>query len=342
MKIVMKRLGDLKPYEKNPRKNRPSIDKVAASIKEFGFKVPIVIDKSNVIVCGHTRYQASLKLDLDEVPCIVADDLTPKQIKAYRLADNKVGEDSLWDEELLLEELDDLSEEFDMKEFGFDWDEDEIEEDDDDINERHRTDDAYNLSEFDATACDGFWQMPIVRGSDVIPSRLIGFNYVKSSDSRDAGVHFFIDDYQFERIWNDPLTNIDRLARFECVLTPDFSLYLDMPRAMQIWNIYRSRLIGQMMERRGLEVIPTVSWAGAESLTFCFDGLPKGKTLAISTVGVKRSDEALSIYRAGVAEMVKRLKPKRILLYGGMVEADYGDAEIVEFKNEVTERMKGK
>ena len=341
MQIVMKRLDELKPYERNPRHNEASVDKVAASIKEFGFKVPLVIDGNNVIVAGHTRFKAAEKLNLDELPCIVADDLTDRQIKAFRLADNKVAEFSRWDERLLDEELGELDEWFDMSEFGFEpIEEDHEEESDDDINERHRTDDAYNLGEFDINACEGFYQMPIIRGSDRVPSRLIGFNYVRSAKDKNCGVHFYVDDYQFERVWNDPMTNIDRLKGFECVFTPDFSLYLDMPRAMQIWNIYRSRLIGQMMERQGLDVIPTVSWAGPESFTFCFDGLPRRTTLTVSTVGVKRSDEALQVYRAGIAEMVKRLSPKRILLYGGLVDADYGDAEIIEFKNEVTERMK--
>lgn len=92
---------------------------MAESIKQFGFKVPIVIDKNNVIVAGHTRYKASKKLNLTEVPCIVADDLTDEQIKAYRLADNKVAEKADWDFELLGAELDDLFD-FDMTLFGFD------------------------------------------------------------------------------------------------------------------------------------------------------------------------------------------------------------------------------
>ena len=341
MQIIYKKLDELRPYEKNPRKNDDAIDNVAKSIEEFGFKVPIVVDKDNVIVAGHTRFEASRKLHLSEVPCIVADDLTPMQIKAFRLADNKVSEASRWDDKLLAEELEDLD--IDMSDFGFEIDEDEeleIDDDEDDINERHRTDDAYNLGEFDINSCDGFYQMPIIHGSDVIPERFIGFNYAKTSKDFDMGVHFFIDDYQFERVWNDPLTNIERLSKFKCLLTPDFSLYLDMPIAMQIWNVYRSRLIGQMMERQGLKVIPTVSWSAPESYTFCFDGLPKRKVLAISTVGVKRSEESLLIYRNGVGEMVKRLTPKKIVLYGGMVDADYGESEIIEFKNEVTERMK--
>jgi len=117
--IVVKKISEIKPYEKNPRKNNKSVDAVAASIKEFGFKVPIVLDKNGVIVTGHTRYKAAKKIGLQEVPCIVAADLTDEQIKAYRLADNKVGESSEWDLNLLDEELAGILE-IDMTDFGFD------------------------------------------------------------------------------------------------------------------------------------------------------------------------------------------------------------------------------
>lgn len=120
MQIISKKLNQIKPYEKNPRRNDDAVDKVANSIKEFGFKVPIIIDKNNVIVAGHTRYKASQKLGLKEVPCIIADDLTEEQIKAYRLADNKVAELAEWDFKLLHEELDSLMDlDFDMQDFGF-------------------------------------------------------------------------------------------------------------------------------------------------------------------------------------------------------------------------------
>ena len=119
MDIVEKGIKDIKPYEKNPRKNDSAVEAVANSIKEFGFKVPIVIDKDNVIVCGHTRYKAAKKLGIDKVPCVIADDLTDEQIKAYRLADNKVSELAEWDIDLLGEELDGIFD-IDMSDFGFD------------------------------------------------------------------------------------------------------------------------------------------------------------------------------------------------------------------------------
>ena len=119
MNIIEKRVKDLKPYEKNPRKNDDAVQYVANSIKEFGFRVTIVIDKYNKIVCGHTRWKACKKLKIDIVPCVVADDLTEEQIRAYRLADNKVGEKAEWDLALLDTELAEI-ETIDMTLLGFD------------------------------------------------------------------------------------------------------------------------------------------------------------------------------------------------------------------------------
>lgn len=118
MEMIMKKIEVLHPYENNPRKNEGAIDAVANSIKEFGFKVPIIIDKKDTIVTGHTRYLAAQKLGLEEVPCILADDLTPKQIRAFRLADNKTSELAGWDFTKLDEELA-LIDDLDMTDFGF-------------------------------------------------------------------------------------------------------------------------------------------------------------------------------------------------------------------------------
>lgn len=118
LNIVYKDIKEIKPYENNPRKNSNAIDLVANSIKHFGFRVPIILDKNNVIVAGHTRLKASEKLGLKQVPCIIADDLTEEQIKAYRLADNKVAEESYWDYDLLDLELEDIKD-LKMDLFGF-------------------------------------------------------------------------------------------------------------------------------------------------------------------------------------------------------------------------------
>lgn len=137
MNIIEKSIEELRAYENNPRHNEKAVDAVAASIREFGWKNPIVIDKNNVIAAGHTRLLAAKKLGLKTVPCIVADDLTEEQIRAFRLADNKTAELAEWDEELLAEELK-LLEDIDMEQFGFDGLEELIEE------TREATEDDFN------------------------------------------------------------------------------------------------------------------------------------------------------------------------------------------------------
>ena len=118
MQIIEKSITEITPYEKNPRKNDEAVEYVANSIKEFGFKVPIVIDKNGVIVAGHTRYKAAQELGIEKLPCVIADDLTEEQIKAFRLSDNKVGELAKWDFDLLNTELKDITD-LNMEQFGF-------------------------------------------------------------------------------------------------------------------------------------------------------------------------------------------------------------------------------
>lgn len=134
--IVMLPVSAIKPYENNPRHNKEAVEKVAASLREFGFRQPIVVDKDYVIIVGHTRLLAAKRLKMTEVPVLVADDLTDEQAKAYRLADNKTAEFSKWDDELLNLELSDLSDlDFDMEQFGFELNLDEDDQDGGEIEE---------------------------------------------------------------------------------------------------------------------------------------------------------------------------------------------------------------
>jgi len=124
MKVVQRPIDDITPYEKNPRQNDDAVDAVAQSIREFGFRQPIVVDESGIIICGHTRWKAARKLGLAKVPVHVATDLTPEQIRAYRIADNKTGELATWDMDLLSIELAELREaDIDWSLLGFDADE---------------------------------------------------------------------------------------------------------------------------------------------------------------------------------------------------------------------------
>ena len=155
--IVEKPIKELIPYQNNPRKNDKAADKVAASIKEFGFKVPLVIDRNGVVVTGHTRLKAAKQLGIKTVPCIIADDLDENQIKAFRLADNKVAEAAKWDYDLLKIELEGLD--IDVEDFGFDVG--DIYDDGYYGDERERTNNAYNLHEYDNEASEGFFDIPV-------------------------------------------------------------------------------------------------------------------------------------------------------------------------------------
>lgn len=139
MKVEAKSIDEIKPYENNPRDNDDAVDAVANSIKRFGWQQPIVVDNDGVIVAGHTRYKAAKKFGLKHVPVVVADNLTPDQVKAYRLADNKTAELADWDMDLLNDELDQIRN-IDMSDFGFD------ELDDDQIDTEPKVDDNEELS----------------------------------------------------------------------------------------------------------------------------------------------------------------------------------------------------
>ncbi len=132
MEIVYKKVLELKPYKNNPRINDEAVKYVKESIKEFGFKVPIVIDENNEIIAGHTRLKAAKELELQEVPCIIANDLTKEQVKAFRLADNKVSEKAEWDFELLESELAEIID-IDMEKFDFSKFNEELDVEDEDF-----------------------------------------------------------------------------------------------------------------------------------------------------------------------------------------------------------------
>nr|DAO41519.1 MAG TPA: ParB protein [Caudoviricetes sp.] len=131
MQVQSMKIDEVKPYPNNPRNNDDGVEAVANSIKQFGWQQPIVVDKDNVIIVGHTRYKAAKKLGMDKIPVVVASNLSPEQVKAYRLADNKTGELTDWDMSLLDDELGDIAD-IDMSDFGFDLD---IPEDDEEVQE---------------------------------------------------------------------------------------------------------------------------------------------------------------------------------------------------------------
>ena len=190
----------------------------------------------------------------------------------------------------------------------------------------------------------GKYDIPQLIGSsrNTVPE-LIGFNYAKTAKDKQAkGVHFFLDDYQFTRLWNRPLFYLDLLKEFNVVLSPDFSLYSDFPLAMQIYNHYRKHWLAALWEHNGIEVIPTICWSDKRSFDWCFDGEPKESTVAVSAIGTQKSREAKEAFLLGFNEMKSRLNPKSIVFYGNIPSECAGDNVIPvrSFQDELRKRVK--
>lgn len=191
MNVQQVKIEKVKPYDKNPRKNKAAVDYVANSIKEFGFQQPIVVDKDMVVIAGHTRLKAAKKLKIKEVPVVIADNLTEEQVKAYRLADNKTAEKAEWDFDLLTDELLSLQElDFDMEQFGFDFD----------------------FSEDEEAVEDDNWEAdvpeePISKRGDIW---VLGRHRLMCGDSTDAAdVALLMDGNKADMLLTDPPYNVD-------------------------------------------------------------------------------------------------------------------------------------
>ena len=174
----------------------------------------------------------------------------------------------------------------------------------------------------------GEYDIPqIICVDDVQVKEWIPFNYVLTcKEPQEKGVHFFLDDYQFERVWNNIDKYTEVLQRFKAVMSPDFSMFTVNPKALQIYQHFRKHFIGAYWQANGLTVIPTINWADEKSFEWCFDGEPTNSIVAISTVGSMNSKANKEGFYKGYEEMKKQLQPKKILCYGTVPE---------EIKNEV-------
>ena len=167
--------------------------------------------------------------------------------------------------------------------------------------------------------------VPLVAAEEFVPSYLVPHRQkVRTEDPVSGGaVHFFLDDGRFEPVWKTPEKGLTYVRRVGAALTPDFSLYPEMPLALQLFNVYRNRWCGAFWQSRGVRVIPTVGWSDERSYSFCFLGIEPGSTVAVSSVGLGdprgtrgATDEERVLFRAGFAEMLDRISPRLVLLYG--------------------------
>lgn len=158
----------------------------------------------------------------------------------------------------------------------------------------------------------------------------ISFNAAMTASGRKAlGVHFFVDDYVFQRTWNDPRRYALLLADFKAVMTPDFSLFTDYPVAVQMYNHFRKHLLGAYWQSLGLTVIPSICWSDEASFDWCFDGEPTGGCVAVSSVGTQKSPDARALFMAGYQEMLRRLSPSKVIFFGDVPAGCNGNIERV-------------
>lgn len=187
----------------------------------------------------------------------------------------------------------------------------------------------------------GKYDLPRLKsGYAAPPGRMLPFNMAKTATDTKVGIHFFIDDYQFERVWRSPRRYAELLRPFQCVCAPDFSLYADMPLAMKIWNVYRSRAIGAFWQSQGLNVIPTLQWAEPRTFDFCFTGIEPCGMVAVSTLGAAKGRFSRQMWRAGMKEAIRQLYPTTILLYGSPIDFDFGNIKVIRYENETIKRLR--
>ena len=205
-------------------------------------------------------------------------------------------------------------------------------------NDQYRTSQTMLRNQFEG---EGTFQTPIIPKSsfsdeDFENLLLIGFDRARADDekNRDRMVHFFLYDYKFDRVWKDAEKDLERLKNYRAVLSPDFSMYQEMNPTIQLYNTFRNRWCGAYWADKGLRVIPTVSWGNENTFDFCFLGIPKGSTVAVSTYMVSEHDnrcEQKEFFMKGYQEMLRRIEPERIICYntpfpemeGNIIFVDY-------------------
>lgn len=170
----------------------------------------------------------------------------------------------------------------------------------------------------------------------------IPMNYANTAKNpADKIVHYFVDDYQFARYWNRTDDYIKKLSQFAAVCSPDFSLYTDMPVAMQIYNHYRKHWLAAYWQLHGLTVYPTIAWSTPDSYEWCFDGEPVGGIVAVSSVGTQQNKESRQLFLLGYKEMMKRLNPSWVIFYGKVPEeCDWNVIRVAPHYNEIVKRRK--
>ena len=188
------------------------------------------------------------------------------------------------------------------------------------------------------------YDIPVMQScADCAVENWVGFNFARScppEERTEHGVHFYVDDYQFQRLWTNPTAYLPLLSSFGAVMQPDFSIYENFPFALRIWNVYRNAWLACFWQMHGIKVIPTVMWSTPESYDWCFLGYPTGGVVSVSSVGSLQTDESKALFIKGYREMMKRLKPDKIIFRGTVLpECEGNIVRIPAFHDEIRKRV---
>ena len=342
LKIEYLPVEKLNPYDKNARKHTDDdVKYIVNSIEKFGFDDPIGIwGDGNVIVEGHGRLIAAKQLGMTEVPVIRLDHLTDEERRAYTLAHNKTAEMSDWDFPMLESEIDDIEKLIDlnMEDFGFEFKLDEIaepEKNDDGeeieyVSNAEYVFDKFNLKFFHKNRATD-WGFPTVRAvhASDIPEDFLDFNNMPYYENHvdnvfDFGIRFYQDDSKEDKIWNNPQMWADRIARYRCAVSPDFSTYNEMPIIVKQFNAFKCLLIAQIIQDAGTPCIVDISDLAEESLRKCYDGVERGGIYSMSAKGGTVDSGMYDSRFAALDYCLENFNPEGIIVFGlGLDDYDW-------------------
>lgn len=347
MNFIKIKTSELLEANYNPRKKLKPSDKeyqeIKRSIQEFGYVQPLIVNKDNTIIGGHQRLSVLKDLGYEEIDVIKVD-VNKEQEKALNIALNKVT--GRWDSKLLNKLLIDLdSKKFDLSLTGFNPNVIELGIHGDARDTQKMVEGILNLekAQYDGV---GKYDIPEIYPVYDLPEikEWIGFNYVLSdSNPEGKAVHFFLDDYQFERVWNNPDKYIEKLKKYVCVASPDFSPYGDMPLILQMYNHYRKHWVARYFQENGITVIPTIrSSTDPRSTEWYLDGEPRESIVCISSMWSTTSEEMAEAFLNEYNKMYDELNPSKVFVYGRENEQLRGNIEYIQtFGDKRWKRGKG-
>jgi len=336
MEIIKVPISKVFAWEKNPRGiDTQSFGRLKKQIEKLGFYKPLVCyeeDGKYIVLGGNMRLRALTELGYEEVEVSVIHPKSNAEKIEFSLSDNDTVGYYEGDKLLRLVEeagedvdfsdynvdtgvslpLKDVCETLEMVEPPADVSLSEILTSSTELNFR----DSLNVGKMEFEY-HNIWGIPQIKKQKLEVYEIESFNRIKSAQPKQYSfVHFFLDDSLFSIVWNQPDRYIDMFKKWGGCFSPDFSLFMDYPIAIQLWNVYRNRWCGAYWQANGINVVPTISWSDSKSFNFCFDGVDKGSYVACSTVGIMKNEAYKEAFKVGFDKMLSVIEPEFVFMYG--------------------------